>query len=710
MSLSWFYSLRLKWKLVVVFGVVFLTAIVQSVLTYQSVRASERSQLAAQRSYAVIDAATEAHNALDLMYDGYRGYVTTGRDSYLDTYNRGWQSFGAKLDDLHRLAGIDRARATMWDALRLQSERVRSHVTEPGIRARREGTGKAAVLPEPTDDDPLADLKGSLGKAVATERAAMVSGVEAGVKRDEATANLLMWGTLIAIVVTITAAAVFERGINWPVNELGTKMDALARGDVDVEVWITSRDEMGDLANALRRIITSQREFAQIAEHLGAGDISVTLRPRSEKDVLSHSMQRMIDALGGLTREVQRLIGAAKSGDLTTRGDASRYQGAFREIISGFNDTLEGVTAPVHESADVLELVAGRDLRARVRGDYRGEHAKIKAALNAALSHLDEALGEVAVSVEQVAAGASQVSSGSQLLAQGAGEQASSLEEISSALQEMSSMTRQSAASAREAKSLSDSARGSAQRGAASMQRLSEATERITTASASTAKIVKTIDEIAFQTNLLALNAAVEAARAGDAGKGFAVVAEEVRNLAMRSADAAKNTAALIEESVRNAQGGVAINTEVVANFGEIVAQVNKVSEVMAEIAAGAEQQSQGIEQLTGAVEQMSGVTQQTASSSEESASAAEELSGQAARMRSLIGNFQLSSTSTMGARSRSVSLPPSMRSTPHQGMRSVKSRGHGGSTRRSGGLSPQQRRPEDPLPFGEDDDVLEEF
>ena len=132
-------------------------------------------------------------------------------------------------------------------------------------------------------------------------------------------------------------------------------------------------------------------------------------------------------------------------------------------------------------------------------------------------------------------------------------------------------MTRQSASNAKEAKSLSEAARASAQRGAQSMQRLSEATNRITTASSATAKIVKTIDEIAFQTNLLALNAAVEAARAGDAGRGFAVVAERSRNLAKRSADAAKNTAELIEESVRNAQGGVSINQEVMANFGEIV-------------------------------------------------------------------------------------------------------------------------------------------
>jgi methyl-accepting chemotaxis protein len=176
-----------------------------------------------------------------------------------------------------------------------------------------------------------------------------------------------------------------------------------------------------------------------------------------------------------------------------------------------------------------------------------------------------------------------------------------------------------------------------------SMKRLSESIRQIKTSSDATAKIVKTIDEIAFQTNLLALNAAVEAARAGDAGKGFAVVAEEVRNLAIRSAEAAKNTANRIEESVKNAAGGVAINQEVLKNLDEINAQIRKVSEVMAEIAGASEQQSQGIEQVNTAVEQLNMVVQQVAANAEQSASAAQELWKQADVMQSMIGQFHLS-------------------------------------------------------------------
>jgi methyl-accepting chemotaxis protein len=203
-------------------------------------------------------------------------------------------------------------------------------------------------------------------------------------------------------------------------------------------------------------------------------------------------------------------------------------------------------------------------------------------------------------------------------------------------------MTKQNALNAREAKGVAEQARGSADKGVESMNRMSSAINKIKTSSDSTAKIVKTIDEIAFQTNLLALNAAVEAARAGDAGRGFAVVAEEVRNLAMRSAEAAKNTASLIEEAVKNSENGVNINAEVSKNFQEITERTNKVSQVVAEIAAASDQQDQGISQVNKAVEQLNQLTQQNAANAEESASAAEEMSSQSEEMRSMVAGFNL--------------------------------------------------------------------
>ncbi len=244
-------------------------------------------------------------------------------------------------------------------------------------------------------------------------------------------------------------------------------------------------------------------------------------------------------------------------------------------------------------------------------------------------------------SAGQVASASNQVSSSSQSLAQGASQQAASLQETSASLEQMSSMTRRTAETAHEASLLASQAKTSAETGNEAMCRMAEAIDGIQKASAETAKIVKTIDQIAFQTNLLALNAAVEAARAGEAGKGFAVVAEEVRNLAMRSAEAAKTTSMLIEGSVASSASGVTISREAAKTLSDILSSVDKVNGLVAEIAAASQEQSQGIGQVTQAVQQMDQVTQSNAATSEESAAAAEELSSQSEQLRSLVRQLE---------------------------------------------------------------------
>ena len=390
-------------------------------------------------------------------------------------------------------------------------------------------------------------------------------------------------------------------------------------------------------------IAVKKKAMACVGE-FGRGNFEAPLEKfPGKKAFINETIEQVRTNLKALIADTNELVQAAVGGRLSTRADATKHQGDFRKIVEGVNQTLDAVIDPVNEAARVLEEVANRDLSARVTGDYRGDHAKIKESLNAAVGNLDEALQQVSLAVEQVAAASGQIGSGSQSLAQGASEQASSIEEIGSSLQEVTSQTRQNAGNAKEARTLAEGARGSANQGLESMGRMSAAIDRIKASSDATAKIVKTIDEIAFQTNLLALNAAVEAARAGDAGKGFAVVAEEVRNLAMRSAEAAKTTANLIEESVQNAENGVALNGEVLTKLQEINEQANRVGVVMGEIASASDQQAIGIDQVTSAVDQMSQVTQSQAANSEESASMAEELSGQAEELRSMVTRFRLS-------------------------------------------------------------------
>ncbi|MDH5591187.1 MAG: methyl-accepting chemotaxis protein, partial [Gemmatimonadota bacterium] len=369
--------------------------------------------------------------------------------------------------------------------------------------------------------------------------------------------------------------------------------------------------------------------------------------------------------------------------------------------------------AATAQIAAAIEEVAHSDLTVRLPEDLTGEFGAIAKALNAAIQNLDSGMTQVHAAADQVASASDEISSGSQALAQSTSEQASTLEEISSSLQEMTSMTQQNTANSHEAKGLSDAARQFSAKGMDSMARLSQAMEKIKASSDQTAKIVKTIDEIAFQTNLLALNAAVEAARAGDAGKGFAVVAEEVRNLAMRSAEAAKNTAQLIEDSVKNAEGGVAINAEVLENLEEINNQVAKVSEVMGEISAASEQQSQGIDQITTAVEQMNQVTQQTAANAEESSSASEELSGQAEELKALVMSFALSAIGQAGQPSPrggyGVRAPQAQRGGPTRYAGAGNGAARRAAVRPAGSGAPAGVSADRLIPF-DDDDVLNEF
>ena len=246
----------------------------------------------------------------------------------------------------------------------------------------------------------------------------------------------------------------------------------------------------------------------------------------------------------------------------------------------------------------------------------------------------------VTTGAEQIAAASGQVSSASQSLAEGASEQAASLEETSSSLEEMSSMAKRNADSANKAGELSKLANQAADRGLADMQSMAQAMQGIKESSDQVAKIIKTIDEIAFQTNILALNAAVEAARAGEAGMGFAVVAEEVRSLAQRSAQAAKETSSKIETAIQRTSQGVAISVQVEQGLAEIVGQIKQVDQLVAEVSAASREQCQGIEQVNTAVNQMDRVTQSNAASAEESASASQELNTQAGSLQEAVGEL----------------------------------------------------------------------
>ena len=474
------------------------------------------------------------------------------------------------------------------------------------------------------DQDMLAD-KASSHKAYTTTRTRMLILLAASI----------VLGGLIAFWVSV--------GIHQGLQHVMRAAQRIALGDIDQRIEYTARNEMGALADCFRQLVAYIQEVAGAAEALTRNDRTYTIVPRSEHDRLSKHFISINSALYGLVDESRRVLKAAQTGTLDVRGKVDQFEGVYAELMQGLNNTLDAVVRPLHEASAILERVAARDLSARMQGDYQGDFAALKHALNTAATNLDEGLVLVATGAEQVSEASKQIDAGSQTLAQGTSEQASTLQEVSSSLREMDAMSSQNAQRAQQAQLVAEQTRQSADQGIASIQRLSEAIEAIKTSSDETAKIIKTIDDIAFQTNLLALNAAVEAARAGDAGKGFAVVAEEVRSLAMRSADAAKNTAKLIEEAAQKAASGVSLHHEVLGNLEEITSQVHRMGATMTEIADASEQQSHGVKQITEAVAQLNQVTQQTAATSEEAASTVAQLTRQAIDMQTLVRTFRLS-------------------------------------------------------------------
>jgi methyl-accepting chemotaxis protein len=458
------------------------------------------------------------------------------------------------------------------------------------------------------------------------------------------------WFLVLILVISVVLLGAtwgyrtFTVRFSDPLQQLRNAAEGIAAGRTDVTLSIDRKDAIGELADAFGNMVGAMQEQAGWMERLAGGDLTVEVQPRSPDDAVGRSLQGLRDSLRVLAAEIEGLAEAGREGRLDHRAELDRVSGTYRSFLEGINATMEATTAPLEEATQVLERVADRDLSARMTGSYRGDHDRIRQALNLAVANLDEALGEVSTAADQVASAAGQISGGSHALAEGATEQAGSLQEVSASLQQLASMTTQNASNTSEARKVSEGTRRVTDEGADSMRRLGDAMARIKASSDDTYRIVKTIDEIAFQTNLLALNAAVEAARAGDAGKGFAVVAEEVRNLAMRSAEAAKSTQELIEGAVRNAEEGVSLNERVTAQLDEIRTGVARVEGVMTEIADAGDQQRAGVDQITGAVEQMNGVTQNTAASAEESASAAEELSAQAGQLQGLVGRFRITS------------------------------------------------------------------
>jgi len=394
----------------------------------------------------------------------------------------------------------------------------------------------------------------------------------------------------------------------------------------------------------LDSIIMPLKTAAVYIEKISKGDMpeKITYQYQGDFNDIKNNLNACIVAISTLVEEMGVVITAGRDGDLGKRAGADRLNGVYRKILSGVNDTLDAVIKPVQEAVKCLAQLAEGNLAVEMSGEYKGEHAILKNSLNTTINSMNEILGQVSIAVDQVNTGSRQVSDASQALSQGATETASSLEEISSSMQEINSQIEKTAANSMEADNLAGSVRTSAESGSGKMTQMTSAMNEINEAATSISKIIKAIDEIAFQTNLLALNAAVEAARAGKHGKGFTVVAEEVRNLAQRSAKAAKETAEMIESSIKKTEAGTKIADETARSLMEIVTGVGRVGDIIGEIAAASKEEALGIQQINQGLGQVDQVTQQNTATAEEAAAASEELSAQAVELMGMLEKFKL--------------------------------------------------------------------
>ncbi|WP_059042515.1 methyl-accepting chemotaxis protein [Paenibacillus rubinfantis] len=404
---------------------------------------------------------------------------------------------------------------------------------------------------------------------------------------------------------------------------------------------------------------TTRTVFAELKENLAAysslEDQVVQMVRSGQREAATEQFYRVgTPIINEVAADIDHLFdekrthGQQLSSDLTSQSDRTINTMLAIVLISIIVAVLLGIlisrmiSKPVTHLMTAAERIANGDLDVEIVNAHRDEIGVLASSFRKMTDNLNEVMTHIQAASEQVASGSKQVSDVSVALAQGATEQASSIEQLSASIEEIASQTKLNADNAALANQLAEQTRSNATMGSEQMSEMLKAMDGINTASESISRIIKVIDEIAFQTNILALNAAVEAARAGQHGKGFAVVAEEVRNLAARSANAAKETTGMIENSVRKVEDGTKIANDTAAALKAIVCDVEKVANLVGDIATASGEQSAGVSQINQGILQVSQVIQANSATSEEGAAASEELSSQADLLREQVERFNL--------------------------------------------------------------------
>ncbi|PJL57994.1 methyl-accepting chemotaxis protein [Stenotrophomonas maltophilia] len=385
-----------------------------------------------------------------------------------------------------------------------------------------------------------------------------------------------------------------------------------------------------------------QNRLIEVMKHYARGDLSVDMDPLpGEKAAITQAMDETKTSLSAINGEIRRLATAAAAGDFSLRGDEDRFAYDFRDMVAGLNRLMQTTDENLVQVSTLLQAISRGDLTVRMQGDFHGVFARMRDDCNATVDQLKQIVGRIQSSASSINLAAGEIASGNTDLSRRTEQQAANLEETAASMEELTSTVKQNAEHARQANQLAIGAHGVASQGGEVVGQVVTTMSAIEASSKKIAEIISVIDGIAFQTNILALNAAVEAARAGEQGRGFAVVASEVRTLAQRSAGAAKEIKGLIEDSVGKVADGSALVRQAGTTMGEIVASVQRVTDIMADISAASQEQSSGIEQVNQAVVQMDETTQQNAALVEEASAAARSMEEQANLLAEAVSVFR---------------------------------------------------------------------
>jgi methyl-accepting chemotaxis protein len=459
----------------------------------------------------------------------------------------------------------------------------------------------------------------------------------------------LVLGAGVMLAVGLLLAGTIGRTLRVLVDEARRLSEAAVAGRLQAranpELVAPEFRPILDGVNAtLNAVIGPLNVSAEYVDRISKGDIpaKITDNYHGDFNTIKVNLNQCIDAINGLISEAEKLTTAATDGDLNARADANNYQGKYRQIIRGMNDTLVGFQAPINDIGQILQRMAAKDFSRLVEAKYPGAYGALSENVNTVVKNVRTALEQISESANQFAEGARVIAESSQTLASGAQEQSSSVEEMSASIEEMAHSVESVKENALDADKVAKQTNDLAEQGGVAVQKSIEAMDLIKTSATQIGEIIQVISEIAGQTNLLALNAAIEAARAGEHGMGFAVVADEVRKLAERSNQAAREISALIKESTHRVEEGAQLSAETGRSLQDIIGGVETTAAKIAEIATATVQQAANAKEVSTAIQTVAHVTERTAAGSEEMASSSEELGAQATALRDLVDRFNI--------------------------------------------------------------------